>query len=76
MLILRVDGREAASNETVFDENAVRSAMLQENFPAAQKKFFTTLREEAYIKLSDTYRPLVAPVLFGDERKEKTVSKQ
>jgi len=76
ILILRVDARDAASSESVFDETAVRSAMLQENFPAAQKKFFTTLREEAYIKLSDTYRPLVAPVLFADERKEKTVSKQ
>jgi hypothetical protein len=48
--------------------------MLQENFPTAQKKFFTTLREEAYIKISETYRPLVAPVLFSEERKEKTVS--
>lgn len=76
ILVLRVDARDAASSESVFDETAVRSAMLQENFPAAQKKFFTTLREEAYIKLSDTYRPLVAPVLFADERKEKTVSKQ
>ena len=76
MLILRVDGREAASNESAFDEAAVRSAMLQENFPAAQKKFFTTLREDSYIKISDTYRPIVAPILFADERKEKTVSKQ
>jgi hypothetical protein len=71
-----VDAREAASNESVFDENAVRSAMLQQNFPAAQKKFFTTMREEAYIKISDTYRPIVAPILFAEERKEKAVSKQ
>ena len=76
VLILRVDARDAASNQSVFDENAVRSAMLQENFPTAQKKFFTTLREEAYIKISDTYRPMVAPILFAEERKEKTVSKQ
>ena len=76
MLILRVDSKEAASSESVFDENAVRSAMLQQNYPAAQKKFFTTIREEAYIKISDTYRPVVAPILYADERKEKTVSKQ
>ncbi len=76
VLILRVDARDAASSESVFDETAVRSAMLQENFPTAQKKFFAKLREEAYIKISDTYRPLVAPVLYSDERKEKTVSKQ
>lgn len=76
VIILRVDARDAASSESVFDETAVRSAMLQENFPTAQKKFFTTLREEAYIKISETYRPLVAPVLYSEERKEKTVSKQ
>ena len=76
VLILRVDARDSASSESVFDENAVRSAMLQENFPTAQKKFFTTLREEAYIKISETYRPMVAPILYAEERKEKTVSKQ
>ena len=74
LLILRVDAREAASSESAFDENAVRSAMLQQNFPEAQKKFFTELRQGAYIKISDTYRPIVAPILFSDERKEKTVS--
>ena len=74
VLILRVDGREAASSESAFDENAVRSAMLQQNFPAAQKKFYSDLRQDAYIKISDTYRPIVAPILFADERKDKTVS--
>ena len=76
ILILKVDAREAASSESAFDESAVRSAMLQENFAEAQKKFFTTLREDSYIKISDTYRPIVAPILFAEERKEKTVSKQ
>lgn len=76
VIILRVDAREAASSDSFFDENAVRSAMLQENFPAAQKKFFSTLREEAYIKISDTYRPIVSPILFADERKEKAVSEK
>jgi hypothetical protein len=74
MLILRVDAREAASSESAFDENAVRSALLQQNFPEAQKKFFSDLRQEAYIKISESYRPIVAPILFADERKEKTVS--
>lgn len=76
VLILRVDSREAASSESFFDENAVRSAMLQENFPAAQKKFFISLREDAYIKISDTYRPIVAPILFAEERKDKVVSEK
>jgi peptidyl-prolyl cis-trans isomerase SurA len=74
VIILRVDAREAASSDSHFDESAVRQAMLAENFPAAQKKFFSTLREQAYIKISDTYRPLVAPILFAEERKDKTVS--
>lgn len=76
VLILRVDSREAASSESFFDESAVRTAMLQERFPEAQKKFFVTLREEAYIKISDTYRPLVAPILFAEERKDKAVSQK
>jgi hypothetical protein len=28
----------------------------------------STLREDSYIKLSDSYRPLVAPILFAEER--------
>jgi hypothetical protein len=76
VLILRLDAREAASSESFFDEQAVRSAILQERFPEAQKKFFSTLRQEAYIKISDTYRPLVAPILFAEERKEKAVSEK
>lgn len=76
VLILRVDSREAASSESFFDENAVRSAILQEKFPEAQRKFFVTLREDAYIKISDTYRPMVAPLLFAEERKEKAVSEK
>lgn len=72
MVILRVDSREAASNESVFDENAVRLAMLNEKFPDAQKKFLAKLRADAYIKISETYRPMVSPLLFADERKSKT----
>lgn len=76
VLILRVDSREAASSESFFDENAVRGAMLQERFPEAQKKFFTSLREDAYIKISETYRPMVNPILYAEERKEKAVSEK
>lgn len=77
VLILRVDAHEAASSDSFFDEQAVRTAILQERFPEAQKKFFSTLRQDAYIKISDTYRPLVAPILFADERKDsKAVSEK
>lgn len=69
--ILRVDEREAASNESEFRENAVRGAIFQERFPEASKKFLTKLRADSYIKISDTYRPVVSPILFADERKDK-----
>lgn len=69
--ILRIDERQAASQESTFNENAVRMALLGEKFPGEQKKFMAKLREDAYIKINDTYRPLVAPILFADERKEK-----
>lgn len=69
MVILRVDQREVASNESVFNENAVRLAMMGERFPEEQKKFMTKVREDSYIKISDTYRPIVSPILFAEERK-------
>ena len=70
VVILRVDERESASNESVFDENAVRAAMLGERQPSEQVKFFSKLRADAYIKISETFRPLVSPILFADERKD------
>lgn len=68
--ILRVDERVLASNESVFDENAVRLAMMAERIPTEQKKFMSKLRDDALIKISEKYRPLVAPILFADERKQ------
>lgn len=69
--IIRVDERSQASSESHFDESAVRMAILQEKIPAATKKFMTELREDSYIKISDTYRPIVAPILFAVEREQK-----
>lgn len=69
--ILRIDERNAASTESIFDENQVRMAIMGEKFPERQKKFMAKLREDSYIKINETYRPLVAPILFADERKEK-----
>jgi len=71
MVILRIDEREMASNESEFDESAVRLAMMNERAPTEQKKFMAKLRDDSYIKISDSYRPLVSPILFADERKEK-----
>jgi hypothetical protein len=78
IVILKVDAREQASSESHFDENAVRLAITSERAPEEQKKFMSTLRSDSYIKISDAYRPLVAPILFAEERKdtkEKTDNK-
>ena len=50
-------------------------AILAERFPAATKEFMTSLRRESYIKIGETYRPLVSPILFADERKETAPAK-
>lgn len=75
ILILKVDARAAATGESHFDENAVRMAILREKEPEALKKFMAELRQDAYIKLSERYRPLVAPILFAEERKEQPEKK-
>ena len=73
--ILRVDDRSAASTESVFDENEVRKAMTYERLPDERKKYLATLRRESYIKINNTYRPLVAPLLFTEERKSDKTEK-
>lgn len=67
--ILRVDARTKASGESLFDESEVRKAMTYEKIPAERKKYISTLRREAYIKINDTYRPIVAPFLVNEETK-------
>ena len=73
--ILKVTGREQASSESHFDENAVRLAILTERAPTATKEFMSTLRQESYIKIGETYRPIVSPLLYAEDRKEKAPSK-
>lgn len=75
MMILRIDAREQASSESVFDENAVKVALTMERAPEEQRKFFAELRNDSYIKINDKYRPVVSPILFAEERKEKTEAK-
>jgi hypothetical protein len=70
VVILRIDEREAASNDSVFNENAVRMAMMTDRFPDEQKKYMAKLRQDGYIDINETYRPLVSPILFADERTE------
>lgn len=71
IVILRIDGRVQASAESIFDDNAVRIAIMTEKFPEQQKKYMAKLRQDSYIKISESYRPIVNPILFADERKDK-----
>ena len=75
MEIIRLDARTQASSESFFDENAVRRAIALERIPEARKKFMTDLRQDAYIKINDTYRPIVSPVLFADDRTTEKAGK-
>jgi parvulin-like peptidyl-prolyl isomerase len=72
--ILHVDARTAAETDTQFDDDAVRRAMLEAAYPEAIKKYMVKLREDAYIKISDTYKPIVSPLLFADERTTTTAA--
>lgn len=61
--ILRVDARTAGGNEPTFNENRVREAMLMERQPQERDKYLQTLRNEAFIKVTETYRASVEPIL-------------
>lgn len=67
--ILRVDERSKASSESFFDESEVRKTMTYEKLPDERKKYMSTLRQEAYIKINDTYRPMVSPFLLTEDKK-------
>lgn len=67
--ILRVDEKTNASSESVFDESEVRKTLTYEKLPDERKKYMSSLRQEAYIKVNDAYRPLVSPFLIAEERK-------
>ncbi|MCS6874063.1 MAG: peptidyl-prolyl cis-trans isomerase [Pyrinomonadaceae bacterium] len=71
VIILRVDERTEASKESYFDEDEVRRAMLFERAPEERKKYMASLRRDSYIKIAESYRPVVAPILFEEERKQR-----
>lgn len=70
--IFKVSAREEASKEAVFEEGEVRRAMTIEVIAEKRKEFMVSLRSDAYIKISESYRPIVSPVLFADERKAES----
>jgi len=73
--ILRVDERLGASTEAKFNEDEVRRVLTFERAPQEYKKYMIGLRQDAYIKISESYRAMVSPILFADERSDKPVAK-
>jgi len=61
--ILRVDARNAGSNTAIFNENQVREAITRERSPKARENYLQELRNDAYVKIADSYREAVEPLL-------------
>lgn len=67
IMILMVNERTEASNESFFDEDTVRRAITMEKLPEARKKFLAELRRDSFVKLADNYKDLVTPHLNKDD---------
>ncbi|MBA3256340.1 MAG: peptidyl-prolyl cis-trans isomerase, partial [Pyrinomonadaceae bacterium] len=61
--VLRVDERTEASSAAVFNENQVREAITIERSPKEREMYLRNLLNDAYIKISDSYRASVEPLL-------------
>jgi len=61
--ILKVDARTAGSNTPTFNENDVRAAITRERTPKAREEYLQELRNDAYLKIADSYREAVEPLL-------------
>ncbi|HSE25933.1 MAG TPA: peptidyl-prolyl cis-trans isomerase [Pyrinomonadaceae bacterium] len=61
--ILRIDARTPAGTTPTFNENKVREAMLFESQDKEREAYLQNLRNEAFIKVSDTYKDTVEPLL-------------
>ncbi|MEO7969884.1 MAG: peptidyl-prolyl cis-trans isomerase [bacterium] len=67
--IFRVDSRTAASTNVTFNENQVREAITIERTAKEREDYLQHLRNEAYIKIAESYRQSVAPLLKLDPAK-------
>jgi peptidyl-prolyl cis-trans isomerase SurA len=61
--ILRVDARIPGAATPTFNDNRVREAMLGDVQQKEREAYLQNLRNEAFIKLTDAYRPSVEPLL-------------
>jgi peptidyl-prolyl cis-trans isomerase SurA len=61
--ILRVDTRNAGSNAPTFNENNVREAITRERSQKAREDYLQGLRNDGYVKIADSYKDAVEPLL-------------
>ncbi len=61
--IFRVDERTPGSTTATFNENQVREAITIERSPKDREAYLQNLRNEAYVKIADSYHDAVAPLL-------------
>lgn len=61
--IIRVDARTPGGATPTFNDNRVREAMLLERQSKERDSYLQNLRNEAFIKVTDTYRAGVEPLL-------------
>jgi peptidyl-prolyl cis-trans isomerase SurA len=61
--ILKVDSRTAGSNTPTFNENNVREMITRERSQKAREDYLQELRNDAYVKIADSYHEAVAPLL-------------
>jgi peptidyl-prolyl cis-trans isomerase SurA len=61
--IFHVDERTAASDVVTFNENRVREAITIERSPKARDGYLQSLRNEGYVKVAESYRATVEPLL-------------
>ena len=61
--ILRVDERSPAGATPVFKDDRVREQMLMERQPKDRDAYLQTLRNDAFIKVTEPYRAGVEPLL-------------
>jgi parvulin-like peptidyl-prolyl isomerase len=61
--IIKITARTPAGTTPTFNENIVRQAMMGQDQDKERDAYLANLRNEAFIKVSDTYRDGVEPLL-------------
>jgi parvulin-like peptidyl-prolyl isomerase len=61
--ILRVDARTPAGTAPTFNDNRVREAILGERQAKEREAYLQSLRNDAFVKITEAYRASVEPLL-------------